>query len=232
MARRKKGGVSWELVGIVAILGIFVVGGIYWVAQSGSGGDALVAPMYFAVDPDSPIETGSTDDGRPYMGQADAPVTIYEFADFQCPHCRDYSRGAGEEVKRDLIESGKARLVWVNFPILGDESVQAAKAALCAHEQDQFWTFHDWLFANQSVQRNSGAFSEERLLQIAALIDGLDAAEFETCMSDSAIAERVQADQAMGTENAVSQTPSFLVGDQVVGGSLSEITQAVTAAGG
>jgi protein-disulfide isomerase len=187
--------------------------------------------MYFAVDPDNPIETGSTDDGRPYMGNADAPVTIFEFADFQCPHCRDYSRGAGEEVKRDLIETGKARLVWVNFPILGDESEQAAKAALCAHEQDQFWTYHDWLFANQSIQRNSGAFSEERLLEMAGLIDGIDAAAFATCMSDSATAEKVQADQTFGTENAVSQTPSFLVGDQVVGGSLNEITQAVSAAG-
>jgi protein-disulfide isomerase len=188
--------------------------------------------MFFAVNPDDPIETGTTDDGRPYMGQADAPVTIYEFADFQCPHCRDYSRGAGEEVKRDLLETGRARLVWVNFPILGDESVQAAKAATCAHEQGQFWAFHDWLFANQSIRRNSGAFSEARLNEMAALVDGIDADAFATCMDSSEIADRVQDDLGLGNENSVTQTPSFLVGDTVVGGTLNEITQAVTAAGG
>lgn len=232
MARRNRSGVSWELVGIVTIMGIFIVGGLFWLVER-QGAEPVASPLFMSLDPNDPIENGQTDDGRPYMGKADAPVTIYEFADFQCPHCREFSRTTAADVKSELLATGKARLVWVNYPILGDESTQAAKGATCATEQGQFWTYHDWLFANQTTARNSGAFSETNLNAMAAAIPDIDAAAFAACLTDGATADLVKTDQEFGAENSVQQTPSFLIGDSViVGGTLEELSAAVSAAGG
>jgi len=234
MARgsRKRRGVAWELVGIVAILGVFLVGGLFWVFSSG-GSEELQEPVYRALDEAEGLEVGVTEDGRTYMGAADAPVTIYEFGDFQCPHCREFSRTGAADMKRELIVTGRARWEWVNFPILGDESTQAAKGATCATEQGQFWAFHDWLFANQPFRTNSGAFSSERLVDLAGHVPDLDLAVFEDCLKSSATAEKVQRDMQFGDENSVEQTPSFLIGDAVVvGGAIQDLKEAVAAAGG
>jgi protein-disulfide isomerase len=173
-----------------------------------------------------------TEDGRPYLGSAAAPVTVYEFADFQCPHCRDFSHLATPTLRDEYIATGRARLVWVNNPILGDESTQAAKAGHCAAEQGEFWAYHDWLFANQAALYNSGAFSTDRLTQMAAAVEGMDATAFGECLSSTEAAEAVSRDQQFGRESGVSQTPSFLVGKTLVeGGDLQKVKEAIDAAG-
>lgn len=216
--RGRQKGVSWELIGIVTVLGVFMVGILFWLAQGGT--DTPVAgPTVIArnPEPDVTLEAGMTDDGRPYLGKADAPVTIYEFADFQCPHCKAFSLEESKAIKTDYVAKGVAKLVWVNFPFMGDESIQAARAGFCAAEQGKFWEMHDWLFANQPLASNSGGFARARLEQMAADA-GLDAEAFSTCFDDSAIAERVQADREMGDEAGVDSTPSFMIGDELLKG--------------
>lgn len=230
--RKRQGGVSWELIGIVAVLGVFVVGILYWVAQGGSSGSAVTPPSEAALKPapDITLESGMTDDGRPYVGKADAPVTVMEFADFQCPHCRDFSQIDAKAIKTDYVAKGVVKLVWVNFPFLGDESIQAARAATCAGEQGKFWEMHDWLFANQAAASNSGGFAPARLQEMAAGI-GLDAEAFGACLDDEATAERVKADRQFGDENGVDSTPSFMIGDTMLkGATVQSLRDAIDAA--
>jgi protein-disulfide isomerase len=229
---RKRKGMSWELVGIAAILAVFVVGVIY-VLLAGGGDSAVNAPTLTLLEPGSTTETGMTADGRPYLGSADAPVTVYEFADFQCPHCKNFSETGLVQLKSDYLDTGKARLVWVNFPIIGDDSVAAAKGAHCAAEQGQFWTFHDWLFENQTTRENSGAFSSDRLNQMAQQVPDMDAQAFSECLASTEAADSVETDQQLGRDHGVSQTPSFVIGEQLVeGGDLPGVEQAIDAAGG
>lgn len=237
MARRRKNKISWEMIGIVAIVAIFLVLGLVWLASPSARG-AVVPPDFStlnagAVDAagaDAAIPSGTTEDGRPYMGQADAPVTVYEFADFQCPHCRQYSLVDGLPIKEDYVKTGVVKLVWVNFPFLGDESQLAARAGFCANEQGRFWDMHDWLFANQSEIQNAGGFGRERLTDMAAGI-GLDAEAFEQCMNDGAMGDKVEADRAYALELGVDSTPSFLVNEQLLKGpTVLTLRQAIDAA--
>ncbi len=220
-ARGKQKGLSWELIGIVAILGIVAVFLVVAFANRGEAG-VPEAPTVLSRDPDlgldAPDMSGVDEDGRPYLGRADAPVTFYEFADFQCPHCRDFSLFLGKDIKRDLVATGKAKLVWVSFPFMGggsgeDESLNAAMAVHCAGQQGLAWEMHDWVFTNQSTVSNRGAFNRQRLRDLA-LKAGLDVDAYDTCMRDPAAEAFVKADKDFATAKSVQSTPAFLVAGQ------------------
>lgn len=218
-SKNQRKGLSWELIGIVAILGVLVVGGLFIVFDSAgsSSTGGWETPTIVARDPaiglDAAELSGIDADGRPFLGKADAPAAFYEFADFQCPHCRDFSLFQGKDIKKDLIASGKAKLIWVGFPFMDDgsgedESVNAQMAGQCAAQQGKFWEAHDWLFTNQDTVANRGRFNQDQLA-IMAQKAGLDTAAFETCMDDPATAAFVQKDKDFAIEKSVNSTPSF-----------------------
>jgi protein-disulfide isomerase len=220
--QQQRQGLSWELIGIVGILALLVIGGIFVLTTGPKESGQLETPSVVAQDPSiglaAPEFTGVDEDQRPFLGKADAPVTFYEFADFQCPHCRDFSMFQSKDIKRDLIASGKARLVWVAFPFMDDgdgerESENAQMAAHCASQQDKFWTFHDWLFTNQATVANQGTFNKARLHDMAVKA-GLDVAAYDTCMDDPATAAFVKKDKDFGVEKGVGSTPSFIIKDK------------------
>jgi len=236
MARRKSQGFSWQLIGIVAVVAVFLVGGIIWLA-SGGGRQELVPPLVVMMDEGLDLEAGVSDEGYPTLGDPDAPVTFYEFADFQCPHCKDHHDLYAKALSRDYLATGKARMAWVTFAFMGDESTNAAKAGFCALDQDPeaFWTLHDWMFENQADVANTGAFSAERLAQMADRV-GLDVEAFETCLADPATLQRVEDGKAFAVESGVESTPSFLVGETLVAGTgeanLATLRQALDQAAG
>ncbi len=229
MAKRKKQGISWQLIGIAAVLAAFFLMGLIWLLSGGSS-DGPATPVSQSLGGDVAEDMhGIHDDGRPFMGDPDAPVVVYEFADWQCPHCRDFSQTYSKGFKRDYIGSGKAKLVWVNFAFLGDESNTAAAAGFCAADQGEFWAMHDWIFENQTAVNNDGAYNTERLTSMAESI-GLDTEVFANCMSDPETIARVQADRDFATETGVESTPSFLIGETLVaGGGQAEVLDLSTA---
>jgi protein-disulfide isomerase len=93
------------------------------------------------------------------LGNADAPATLEVFEDFQCPFCLRFT-AQWEDLLMEYVEAGNLRLLFRNFPILGEESVYAAAAAVCAGEQDAFWEYHRTLFL---VQAEAGQHEEERI---------------------------------------------------------------------
>ena len=131
-------------------------------------------------------------------GSADAPVTIIEFSDFQCPFCaRFYSQTLGE-IDDKYIKTGKVKLVFRDFPLSFHQNAQkAAEAAECAEEQGKFWEMHDKLFAKDL---------------------GLDSAKFDECLVSDKYASEVQKDFKDGQGAGISGTPSFFInGVKLVG---------------
>lgn len=99
----------------------------------------------------------------PVMGNASAPVTIVEFADFQCPFCEQFFSQTESQIINDYVKTGKAKYIFQNYSFLGPDSDTLAQAALCANEQGKFWDFHNFIYSHQG-QENSGWASANNLL--------------------------------------------------------------------
>lgn len=222
MARRASGKntISWELIGMAAILAVFAFGFIIWLAAKPN---SIKEPAFSSfTGPDgAELPSGVDADGRPTLGSPDAPVTFYEFADFQCSHCKLYTTDHAAGVKEAFVATGQAKLVFVNAPFGGTESEAAAKAALCAGQQGKFWAMHDWLFQNQALTRNQGGFSQERLEEIAGKV-GLDLSSFKACQTDPSLQDHLDADEKLLASKGVDSTPTFLVGEAKVVGADGE----------
>ena len=96
------------------------------------------------------------------FGKAEAPITVTEYADFQCPACGQLARQTLPIIEEEYIKTGKVKWVFNHFAFLGDESIRAAEASECASDQGKFWEYANTLFANQAGE-NQGAFRDEKL---------------------------------------------------------------------
>jgi protein-disulfide isomerase len=160
--------------------------------------------------PERPVKDVTAGDA-PYMGGADAKVTIVEFSDFQCPFC---ARGAAlmEELKKKY--GNKIKVAFKNFPLpFHNHAKKAAEAALCAHEQKKshFWKMHDKMFADQS------GLSKDGLIAKAVSI-GLDKKKFTECLESEKFHKAVDADIEEGKKVGVKSTPTFFVNGKMVNG--------------
>jgi protein-disulfide isomerase len=159
--------------------------------------------------------------GGTTMGNAAARVTIEVFSDFLCSHCADFAAQVEPAIIADYVKPGTVRLVYRHFPIVDERfSVTAAAASECAADQQQFWAYHDELFAlaSRSALRTRGD------LEGAAAKIGLDQAAFAQCVRRGATRGRVDTDFAEGKRRGVSGTPtSFINGEPVAGAQPIEV---------
>ncbi len=159
---------------------------------------ALVAPR---------VQVASAD--HPSVGAKDAPITMVEFGDFQCPFCRA-SESAVKEVRQKYGD--KVRLVYMDFPLgIHAHAMDAANAARCAGEQDKFWQFHDAMFADQSKLAPAD-------LKAAAAKLGLDKKKFDACLDKTKYQSQIQQDMAEGTKLGVTGTPTFFINGREISG--------------
>ena len=156
--------------------------------------------------------------GAPSLGRADAPVTIIEFSDFECPFCQRFNKTTLPEIKRDYVDSGKVRYVFLDFPLeqMHPKARKAAEAAGCAAEQGKFWQMHDILF---EVSTNL----DLRLYPEYAKKLKLESAAFEQCLGSGKQSARINAGLASGRSVGINATPSFIItktdgGDIATGG--------------
>jgi len=140
----------------------------------------------------------------PVLGAADAPITIIEFADFQCPYCQQH---ALETYPRLLAEYGdQIRFVYKDFPIssIHPDAFPAALAAQCALEQGAFWEYHDLLFSGRL------GLGRDSYLGYAGDLE-LDETEFTACFDEERYADAVRADYNFAVELGISSTPTFII---------------------
>lgn len=214
------------VLGVVAVIGVAVT--VWSVATSTLSG-AVTAPVEVEGIEDSErlveLAQGVT------LGDEDAPVTIVEFGDYQCPGCGSFAANVKPQIQLMLVDPGLAKFVYYDFPLIQihPHAFLAARAARCAGDQGRYWDYHDLVFRMQarwSGQANAaGAFQD-----YAASVD-LDGAEFRACLQSDRHAEVVTANMHLGAQLGVSGTPTVLVnaGNQVrrVSGDFVSIQNAV-----
>ncbi len=170
-----------------------------------------------------PTDTGDSRDAR-VMGHPDAPVTIYEMSDFQCPFCQRHALETFPILKREYIETGKVRYVFINFPIteIHPNALPAAELGLCAARQRKFWPLHDLLFR---TQKSWGPLEkpEDALLGLADSV-GMNRQATLACLADSTIASAVEAEAVASARTGATATPSFYIeGGLLVGAQPIEV---------
>lgn len=147
--------------------------------------------------------------GAPATGPENAPVTIVEFTDYQCPYCHRAQVTIDEVMRR---YAGKVRLVHMEFPLDGHPgAVPAARAARCAGEQGKFWEFH------RSLMTSPGALDEADLKGRAAAL-GLGAGPFAACLSSDRHDAAIQASAEQGASLGVTGTPAYFVNGRLISG--------------
>lgn len=161
------------------------------------------------------------DDSDPTLGDKNAKVTIIEFSDFQCPFCRSFWGGSLSQIKTQYIDTGKARLVYKQFPLtdIHPGAKVAAEASLCAFEQGKFWEFHDKVFGEQGKNgQGTVAFSATDIKRWAAAISLKSLTDFNKCLDSGKYANKVTSDASYGLSLGVNGTPTFFINGQVVVG--------------
>jgi protein-disulfide isomerase len=163
-------------------------------------------PIKILLEPKRVVVQSS---GHPTLGPADAPVTIVEFTDFQCPFCKR----SEDTVKQLQTKYGdKIRLVHMDYPLsFHSHAMDAAKAARCANEQGKFWQYRDALFADQSKLAPADLKATAKQL-------GLTMSQFDSCFDSAKYQTAIQSDLAEGNKLGVDGTPAFFIdGRSLVG---------------
>ena len=160
------------------------------------------------------------------LGDANAPVRVDEFSDFQCPSCGNFARRVLPQLEEKYVKTGKIKFAYNHFAFLGDESTRAAEASECASDQGKFWEYTETLFNNQAGE-NLGAFSDAKLEGFAQQL-GLNMDQYKACMTDRRHLEKIQRSTQYGQAQGVRGTPTLFVnGVMVNGNSLADIEKAM-----
>jgi protein-disulfide isomerase len=160
-------------------------------------------------------ERVSTGQGR-VLGDPNAPVTVVEYADFQCPVCKRAETAVRAQLEKDYVQSGKVNIEFRMYPFIGQESFNAAQAADAAGDQGKFWEYHDALF-NAQGSENGGNFTYDKLVAIAKQV-GLDVPKFEETLSSNVHLADIQKEADAAHAAGVSSTPTFFIGGKKIVG--------------
>lgn len=182
-------------------------------AVPGAGQPTTGAPQA----PTGPVDVSADDDA--FLGKKDAPVTLIEFSDFQCPFCRKFAEDTLPQLKKEYIDTGKVRLVYRDFPLsFHPSAIPAAQGAECAKEQGKFWELHDIIYAEQAKQGSGTVQFTADDVKKWAVQAGVNATKFNQCLDSGKYKQEVEKDMADGTAAGVSGTPATFVNGRVVVG--------------
>ena len=206
-----------NLIIVAVIIAIVLIGASWYF----SGPDDFSGADKNAGDAEISAREPVQDDD-PYLGKQDAKVVLVEFADFQCPSCALFHFGAGSAIFEEYVKKGLVKIVFKDFPFLGEESYSAAYAAGCAKEQGKFWEYHDYLFEYRmkNETENSGAFSVANLISFAEKI-GLNKETFSDCLWSEKYRDKVAKDLEDGKNAGVTATPTIFINGRKEEGLLS-----------
>jgi protein-disulfide isomerase len=208
----------WFYVSVVAVIAILILA--YMLIkpdQTGITGNVIreknpLQQPQQGQQPSQPEIISVSIDDDSILGDEDAPVTIIEFSDYECPFCARFYLNTFPQLKREYIDTGKVKLVYRDFPLSFHQNAQkAAEAAECAGEQDKYYEMHDKIFENQQ------AITTTNLKEYAKEI-GLNTNEFNECLDSGEKANEVQKDFQDGQSIGVRGTPTFFINGKLLRG--------------
>lgn len=198
----------------IIIAGVIIAGAVVYQPADkrvGGGNEQVInepAPSY---------ETPTVDDDV-VLGEADAPVTVIVFGDYECPFCERLYQDAEKQMREEYIKTGKVKMVYRDYPLSFHPSAQpAAEAAECAGDQGKYWQYHDALFERQST------LATLNYIDLAGEL-GLDKTAFKSCVETNKFASEVAQDQADGIAAGVDGTPASFINGKLVSGAVPYAT--------
>ncbi|MBI2105828.1 DsbA family protein [Candidatus Woesearchaeota archaeon] len=209
-------------------VGVFIFAALFVISLF-TGGFGIGNATGSAIDPSAPsapspsIPTGIASvnaedfvDDDPFIGDENAPITMIEFSDFQCPFCKRFRDQAFDQLKSQYIDAGKVKFVYRDFPLssIHPMAQKAAEAGECADDQGKFWEMHDKIFEGQSVWASSGVSIFKQYAQEL----NLNSNEFDNCLDSGKYKDEVEKDLNDATRSGGQGTPYFLVGNQQISG--------------
>jgi len=240
MILKSKGNILEKLVPIllIASIGLAFAVGMLWQkvqnlegggttriagAQAGAaGGTQAGQPVAGAAQPQQPSKGVASVDDDPILGDKNAPVTIIEFSDYECPFCKRHFDETFPQLVKEYVDKGKVKIIYRDFPLSFHDpmATKEAVAANCAKEQGgdkKYFEFHDEIF--KRTISNGNGLNDEKILTIAKDL-GLNTGKFTTCLSNQAQTDEVKKDIADGTAAGASGTPTFLIGKTTSNGEI------------
>jgi len=155
------------------------------------------------------------------LGEKNAPVTFFEFGDYQCPFCGKFFAEVESLIRKDYVKTGKINMVWRDFAFLGPESRSAAYAAQCAKEEGRYWEYHDAIMIEEQRdgRENNGNLTTEFFTKTAKDLE-LNVATFSECLSTEKYKDVVTEAYQSAVDAGVNSTPTAYVGGRMVKGAL------------
>jgi len=156
-------------------------------------------------------------DDDPVKGDPNAPVTIVEFSDFQCPFCQRFHQTTLPLILENYVDTGKVKFVYRDYPIVSlhpNGAIPTALAAECADEQGMFWQYHDKIFQTQKNWERLAAEDIINELKTFAVELGLDTNQFNDCLNSEKYRDEVNNDLQDGASYGITGTPGFFIGNE------------------
>jgi protein-disulfide isomerase len=188
-------------------------------ASAFSGGGETTSPPQQAVTADRALLAGIPQRGAT-LGRPDAPVTLVEFADLQCPYCAQWSSVAFDDIVEEYVRPGKVRLVFGGLAFLGPDSERGLRFAFAAGRQGRLWDVVHRLYANQGAE-NGGWLNDDMLRDVGGGVSSLQVEQAFADAASPAVEHEIAAAQEQATKLGIQGTPSFAAGR--TGGTLRPI---------
>lgn len=218
---------SWTPILVsLLVISAFAIGSLYTqvsMLKAGSGslpaqaGTPTLAGQPVPSVPPAPVDVENGN--LPPLGDTNAPVTIVEFSDFQCPFCERFFTDAYPQIKKDYIDTGKAVLYFRHLPLDFHQAARpAALASECANEQGKFWAYHDIVFSNQSKIASGTLDANTQTLKDFAAQIGLNTTQFNSCLESEKFKANVDKDTADAAAVGANGTPTFFINGTILVG--------------
>ena len=197
---------------ILSAIGIAIVAAVVGISLSSGAPDRMASSTEMQkTETQSNSVLDMFSGGSPVLGSPDAPVTMVEFGDYQCMNCNRYFRNTEHVILQNYVETGKLKIIFVDFAFIGPDSFPAAQAAHCANDQGKYWEYHDETYSNWNGE-NTGWAGIYNLKRFASNI-GLVQNSFNQCLDSEKYAKKVEANTELGHKIGVTGTPTFFIFD-------------------
>jgi len=197
-------------LGIGAIIASVVIMGIFFGFNQNETGLVLEpTPTVEQMGPAKVTMSTFLDNGSPILGNPNAPITLVEFGDYQCHFCNVFFHSTEDKILQKYVETGKVKMIFKDFNIIGPDSVNASHGAHCAKDQGLFWEYHDILYSNWTGENNGWA-SSENLLKFAQEIN-LNIDQWSECMTNGDNSQIILTSNEDARSLELTGTPAFFV---------------------
>ena len=210
------------LVALIAVaVAVGLIGASLLSARGDGGGDGGDGdPAAIAGGPDVELLLDGVPQAGTVIGEDDAPVTLVEYADLQCPFCAEWALLTFPELVADYVRDGRLRIEFRGLTFIGRESEDALRAALAAGEQGKLWNVVDLVYTNQGAE-NGGWVTEDFLRAVGEAVPGLDVDRMLEARDAAEVTAAIEEAGLAAEADGVTGTPSFLLGE--TGGELGPL---------